>query len=246
MVVVAAAVAGRVRLGVGVGERRRRLGPKRGVACVAELAAAVQTARRLYSDGTTRSRARERGAETEIEGNENKSNRRQEEGARGQTAVGWRDRGRRSAPVTKAKERGSASVREGRERVRAEQGTVAGRESGATRGRRSAAPRRPPPPPGSAFRISSRSVLGGFSQSADAPRNAVIISIVCSPFLEGEGAFPPHSRVSPLSLFHLPYHSSSRSVTPLPLSRASVSRAYARAASVQPPCASSPPLARTH
>lgn len=30
--------------------------------------------------------------------------------------------------------------------------------------------RQPPPPPGSAFRISSRSVLGGFSQSADAPR----------------------------------------------------------------------------
>lgn len=100
------------------------------------------------------------------------------------------------------------------------------------------------PPPGSAFRISSRSVLGGFSQSADAPRNAVIISIVCSPFSEGgeEGGLPTAFafHLSPSSIFR---------ITPsllLPLrsrSRASMSRAMP----VQPPCASfSPPLTRTH
>lgn len=102
----------------------------------------------------------------------------------------------------------------------------------------------PPPPLGSAFRISSRSVLGGFSQSADAPRNAVIISIVCSPFSEGgeEGGLPTAFafHLSPSSIFR---------ITPsllLPLrsrSRASMSRAMP----VQPPCASfSPPLTRTH
>lgn len=52
MVVVTAVVAGRVRLGVGVGERRRRLGPKRGVACVAELAATYK--RRGASTATAR------------------------------------------------------------------------------------------------------------------------------------------------------------------------------------------------
>lgn len=160
-------------------------------------------------------------------------------GARDESARRTRLVGQRETERAGNKSKGERErivAREGRERVRAGQGTVAGRESGATRGRRPPPPP-PPPPPGSAFRISSRSVLGGFSQSADAPRNAVIISIVCSPFSGGggKGAFPPHSRspLSPSSIFR---------ITPsLALSLRSRSRSrarfyvarYARAASVR-------------
>lgn len=91
-------------------------------------------------------------------------------------------------PVTTAKERGLASERQGTRKgaSRTRENTVAGRESDAARGRRSASRRRRrrrQAAPSESYPGRS----SGASVSQPTLRDAVIISIVCLPFSSGGG-----------------------------------------------------------
>lgn len=199
----------------------------------------VQTARRLYSDGTMRVRV----AETEIEGNKNKSNRKQEVGARGQTAVGQRETERAGNKSKGERERvGARGARKGASGTRD--------SSGARKWCDARAPKRRSAPAAAAATARQRlpnlipvGPRGLQSVSRRSEKRGDYFHCMLVVLREGgeKGAFPLAFHLSPSSIFR---------ITPslaLCLLRSRSRASMSRAMPVQPPCASfSPPLARTH
>lgn len=208
----------------------------------------VQTARRLYSDGTTKSRREYAWRRQRSRGNKNKSNRKQEVGARGQTAgrlVGQRETERTGNKSKGERERvGARGARKGASGTRD--------SSGARKWCDARAPKRRSAPAAAAAAAAARQRLpnlipvgprGLQSVSRRSEKRGDYFHCMLAVLRRGEkGAFPPHSRFT-----SLPLPSSISLLLSLSAFSAPALAPLSRAMSVQPPCASfSPPLTRTH